>query len=220
MPGGRGSWPSMFTPPVHIIAGLGFFSVQHLNQMCFCRYGAILCRGAALATKKQAATPATSSNSSADAPEAAHILLAANVLLQWLAAHPGYASHDPSHATSEEVTVRRQFWTAAVEVMRELQVSTVAEGLAAAAETAEGGSRKGPPRQLLTRGAGGAPAAAGGGKGAGVGGGTGAVARSGSGGDLEEGGCLPEELELLGFEPLRSKHHWQVNRVGLGPRTN
>ncbi|WIA42128.1 hypothetical protein OEZ86_009400 [Tetradesmus obliquus] len=45
-----------------------------------------------------------------------------------------------------------------------------------------------------------------------------AAARGGSGsagGDAAcDGGALPEELELLGFEPLRSKHHWHVTDVG------
>ena len=147
-------------------------------------------------------------------------MLAVNVLLQWLAAHPGYASQDPGHASREELTARTQFWTVAADVMRAVQASLLTEGLEAAATGAAagagvgrvaGGGAKG-QRQLLIRtaGAGAATGAEGGGAAAG------GLGRSGLGGDLEEGGCLPEELELLGFEPLRSKHHWQVRRWGSG----
>jgi hypothetical protein len=36
------------------------------------------------------------------------------------------------------------------------------------------------------------------------------------GGDAScDEGALPEDLELLGFEPMRSRHYWHVSVFGL-----
>jgi hypothetical protein len=161
------------------------------------RVGAHLCNAAA--DWCAAAGPAS--------PGCPALLVACHVLLQWLAAHPHYASgvspggalsplaapgtldsHAPAAAAAaaDEAARRAAFWPAA---------ARLAAALAAAAPDAA--ARHAAARR--------------GGRGGGAGGGAG-LARAGSG-PLEdaaaEGGALPEELELLGFEPLRSKHRGQ-----------
>jgi hypothetical protein len=109
-----------------------------------------------------------------------------NVLLQWLAAQPHFAAMHLQHATEDEVAARRKFWVAASQLLP-------AVAAAYPVGSANDPSSAGVPRQQQPNG-------------------QQQQQRSGSaGGGSDDAGALPEELELLGFEPLRSKHHWQVS---------
>jgi hypothetical protein len=116
------------------------------------------------------------------------LLVAANVLLQWLAAQPSFAVLHPTHASDEEAKARAAFWPATAQLVAALTAAFPAQAMLGAC---------GKPTRAVTAQAG--AAAAGGPSGS-------------AGGDAScDGGALPEELELLGFEPLRSKHHWHVS---------
>eukprot|EP00877_Chromochloris_zofingiensis_P010721 jgi/Chrzof1/5902/Cz16g20030.t1 len=107
-------------------------------------------------------------------PAAPAAMIAANVLIQWLAAQPHYASTDVAHASPEEITCRTKFWAAAAQLAAHLVNTTPAPQPSSANKTGSWGEW----------------------------------------GSFLGGGALPEELELLGFEPLRSRHHWQITDVG------
>eukprot|EP00879_Flechtneria_rotunda_P004686 GHRR01004950.1.p1 GENE.GHRR01004950.1~~GHRR01004950.1.p1 ORF type:complete len:1360 (+),score=644.13 GHRR01004950.1:1193-5272(+) len=137
-------------------------------------------------------------------PGIACLMVAANVLMHWLAAQPQYASSNFSHATDNEAQARIKFWLSGGQLVAAVAAacpSAVAAGLGSLT-TAESNSQG---RKAAHT----AAATVAGQQGVAV------VAGSGSAGDDPyQGGALPEELELLGFEPLRSKHHWHVTDVG------
>ncbi|KAF6253423.1 hypothetical protein COO60DRAFT_1643170 [Scenedesmus sp. NREL 46B-D3] len=170
--------------------------------------GQLLLQAAAAATAAQGA--AAGNGSSAGGGPAAggvaqqrgvsRLLAAANVLLQWLAAHPSFAVLHPTHASDEEGRARAAFWAAAAQLLAALTAAFPAE----AALGASGKATRGVAAAAAAQAGAGAAAAAGAGGGSG----------SAGGGASCDGGALPEELELLGFEPLRSKHHWHVTDVG------
>jgi hypothetical protein len=131
----------------------------------------------------------------AQQPGVSRLLVAANVLLQWLAAQPVFAVLHPVHASEEEARARAAFWGAAAQLVAKVTA-------AFPAQAAQGACGK-PVRVVAASAADAAQAGAA----------AAAHGHSGSaGGDAAcDGGALPEELELLGFEPLRSKHHWHVS---------
>jgi hypothetical protein len=167
------------------------------------RTGQLLLQAAAAAVSGAVSGPAAAVNGAAGNGSSAtagagvlhsgvsRLLVAANVLLQWLAAQPSFAVLHPTHASDEEAKSRAAFWAAAAQLVAALTAAFPAQAMLGAC---------GKPTRAVTAQAGAAAAAGG---------------HSGSaGGDAScDGGALPEELELLGFEPLRSKHHWHVSGV-------
>jgi hypothetical protein len=169
------------------------------------RTGRLLAQAATAAVNAEAAiaTAAGACNGVAAAAAAGKtgatcLLVGLNVVLQWLAAQPNCAVPQAGSATEEDVKARSKFWAAVGQLLLVLapalrlyyeqqqqgeQPSTAAAGAAAFAAAAGAGSASG---------------------GGGV---------SGSmGGDAScEEGALPEDLELLGFEPMRSRHYWHVS---------
>eukprot|EP00775_Hariotina_reticulata_P004156 gene4156-4404_t len=118
------------------------------------------------------------------------LLVAMNVLLQWLAAQPSFAAIHLQHATEDEVAARGKFWVAASQLLQAVAAAYPAGPASDAAPT--GARRLQQPNDKKQQ-----------------------QQQSGSaGGGSDDAGALPEELELLGFEPLRSKHHWHVTDVG------
>jgi hypothetical protein len=171
------------------------------------RTGRLLLQAAAAAVPTAAANAANGAGAAGNGGAAAgvlgqrtgvsRLLVAANVLLQWLAAQPAFAVLHPTHASEEEGRARAAFWAAAAQLIAALSA-------AFPAQASQGACGK-PIREaggnatVIAAQAGAAAAAARGGSGS-------------AGGDAScDGGALPEELELLGFEPLRSKHHWHVS---------
>jgi hypothetical protein len=126
---------------------------------------------------------------------ATNLLVGLNAVLQWLAAQPNCAVLQAATATEEDMRARSKFWTAVGQLLLVL-----APALSLYAEQ----------QQQNQPAADGAAAAAAGNGCASAGGGV-----SGSiGGDSSyEEGALPEDLELLGFEPMRSRHYWHVSTV-------
>jgi hypothetical protein len=165
------------------------------------RTGQLLLQAAAAAVSGAVSAPAAAVNGAGNGSSGAgagvqhsgvsRLLVAANVLLQWLAAQPSFAVLHPTHASDEEAKARAAFWAAAAQLVAALTAAFPAQAMLGAC---------GKPTRAVTAQAGAAAAAGG---------------HSGSaGGDAScDGGALPEELELLGFEPLRSKHHWHVSAL-------
>lgn len=158
--------------------------------------GRLLCQAAAaacnsvVASAAAAAAAAQSDSAKGSAAAAgqewkgvACLLVAVNVLFHWLAAQPVFSGLQVATATEDEAKARATFWSAAAQC-----ITAVAAAYPSSSKTAAAGRLS-------------AAAAA-----AGIQQGNGSA-----GGDSCEGGALPEELELLGFEPLRSKHYFHVS---------
>lgn len=133
------------------------------------------------------------------------LLVGLNVVLQWLAAQPNCAVLQAATATEEDVKARSKFWTAASQLLLVL----------APAINLYEQQRQQPQKQQLQQAAAvaavaGAVAAAGGASGPASSAGGAASGSLGAEGSCEDG-ALPEDLELLGFEPLRSRHYWHVS---------
>ena len=178
------------------------------------RTGRLLAQAAAAAVNAEAAAAVAAGASNGVAAAAAagktgatNLLVGLDVVLQWLAAQPNCAVLQAASASEEDVKARSKFWTAVAQLLlvvapalsltHDPQQQQLATGRMAAA---------GVDGQPGCRAAGGAAAG-------GSGGGGGVSGSMGADSSCEEG-ALPEDLELLGFEPLRSRHYWHVSSWG------
>lgn len=130
---------------------------------------------------------------------ATNLLVGLNVVLQWLAAQPNCAVLQAATGTEEDAKARSKFWTA---------VGQLLLVLAPALNLYYEQQRQQQQHGAATAGSNGAAAAAAVPGSASAGGASGSMGADAS---CEEG-ALPEDLELLGFEPMRSRHYWHVSR--------
>jgi len=182
------------------------------------RTGRLLAQAATAAVNAEAAAAVAAGACNGVAAAAAagktgatNLLVGLDVVLQWLAAQPNCAVLQAASATEEDVKARSKFWAAAGQL---LLVLAPALGLYSEQQRAQQQQQGSSPQQQA------APAAAAVAEGRG---GSGAMAIAGSAGGGVSGsmgaemsceeGALPEDLELLGFEPMRSRHYWHVSGV-------
>lgn len=181
------------------------------------RTGRLLAQAATAAVNAEAAAAVAAGACNGVAAAAAagktgatNLLVGLNVVLQWLAAQPNCAVLQAASATEEDVKARSKFWAAASQL---LLVLAPALGLYSEQQRAQQQQQGSSPQQAA---AAASAAAVADGRG-----GSGAMAMAGSAGGGVSGsmgaevsceeGALPEDLELLGFEPMRSRHYWHVS---------
>jgi hypothetical protein len=171
------------------------------------RTGRLLAQAAAAAVNAEAAAAVAGGACNGMAAAAAagktgatNLLVGLNVVLQWLAAQPNCAVLQAATATEEDVKARSKFWTATGQLLLVL-----APALSLYSEQQQQQQQQ--QNQPAADGAAAAAAAAGNGCASAGGGVSGSI-----GGDWScEEGALPEDLEMLGFEPMRSRHYWHVS---------
>jgi hypothetical protein len=217
--GGLRTYAGAPTPPSPIAAAQGSSygdaaqrSLQRGRSLAMLfRTGRLLAQAATAAVNAEAAAAVAAGSCNGMAAAAAagktgatNLLVGLDVVLQWLAAQPNCAVLQAATATEEDVRARSKFWTAASQLLLvlapalSLYSQQQQEQDRAAAAAGEGG------------GAAAAGAAAGAGNGSVSAGAAGVSGSMGADASCEEG-ALPEDLELLGFEPMRSRHYWHVS---------